>query len=54
MGSSKVSIRNYLKTIGKRGGQKTAKRGKEYYSLIGKKGLAKRWKDKSEITLNKI
>lgn len=31
-------------TLGRRGGQKTAKRGKSYYSLIGKQGAAKRWR----------
>ena len=38
-----TELREHMKTIGKRGGKKTAKRGKKYYLNIGKKGLQKRW-----------
>jgi hypothetical protein len=37
-------ITDYLRKIGKRGGEKTRKRGRDYYRQIGRKGLAKRYK----------
>ena len=36
--------------LGKLGGQKTAKKhGKKHFSEAGKKGMAKRWKNKRTI-----
>ncbi len=44
-------LRNYLKTIGKRGGQKTkATRGPDYYRRIGRAGAKKRWDAKKPTT----
>ena len=39
-----TDVKEFLSTNGKKGGMKTAKRGKKYYSEIGKKGARKRWK----------
>lgn len=36
-------LKRHMQKIGRKGGNKTAKRGKEHYSKIGKKGAAKRW-----------
>lgn len=36
-------IKQFFKENGKKGGLKTAERGKEFYSKIGKKGMKKRW-----------
>ncbi len=33
--------------LGKLGGQKTARRGRDYYAALGKKGMAKRWGKKT-------
>lgn len=39
----KDEVKNYLKEIGAKGGQKTAERGSDYYRIIGQKGKATRW-----------
>ena len=38
-----------LSELGKLGGQQTAKRGKAYYSRIGKLGMTKRWGKKKPL-----
>ena len=43
MKSAKEIIRKHYSKLGKKGGAKTARRGKKYYSEIGKKGMAARW-----------
>jgi len=45
------TISDYLKTIGKRGGDKTKQRGTEYYKAIGRAGALKRWGDVSRKNL---
>ncbi len=39
----KKEIRQYMKEIGKRGGEKTKRRGVEHYRAIGRAGARKRW-----------
>jgi general stress protein YciG len=39
-------VKKYLSEIGKKGGQKTAKKGKEHFKAIGLKGANKRWGEK--------
>jgi hypothetical protein len=46
------AITDYLKEIGKRGGDKTAKRGKAYYQEIGRRGALRRWGKVSGKTLD--
>lgn len=41
-------LREHLREIGRKGGKKTAKRGKAFYSRIGKKGMKKRWNKRRE------
>jgi hypothetical protein len=36
-------MRQAAAIMGSKGGNKTAKRGKEYYRTIGKQGAKKRW-----------
>jgi len=36
-------VQKFLSAAGKKGGKKTALRGSEFYSRIGKKGMQKRW-----------
>ena len=36
--------KEFFAAIGKKGGKKTAKKGKKHFSEIGKKGAEKRWK----------
>jgi hypothetical protein len=38
-----TEVKKYFRKIGKKGGKKTAARGKEFYSAIGKLGMKKRW-----------
>lgn len=38
-----TEIKEFLRQNGRKGGLKTAKRGREFYSRIGKKGMKKRW-----------
>lgn len=45
------AITAYLKEIGKRGGDETAKRGKAYYQAIGRRGALRRWGKVSGKTL---
>jgi len=44
------SISEAARLMGQRGGKKTAKRGKGFYSQIGKKGMANRWGKKADLT----
>ena len=37
------NVTRIAKLLGKRGGEQTKKRGREYFSRIGKLGMAKRW-----------
>jgi len=37
------ALTKFFRTNGKKGGQKTAERGPEFYSRIGKLGMKKRW-----------
>ena len=39
-------VSRIAKLLGRRGGQQTKKRGREYYSRLGKLGMAKRWAKK--------
>lgn len=41
-------VKEYLQEIGKRGGKKTAKKGRSYYSNLGKLGMQKRWAKKKD------
>lgn len=41
-------IKEYARLLGRKGGNKTKEKGKEYYSEIGKKGMAIRWKKHRE------
>ncbi len=43
-------IRDYLKTIGKRGGDRTKAKGTEHYRAIGRRGALKRWGRKSRAS----
>lgn len=44
-----TSLDNPAKLLGSRGGKKTASKGKEYMSMLGKKGMASRWKHKKTV-----
>jgi len=37
------AVRKQMGEWGKKGGDKTSLRGKEYFSKIGKEGMSKRW-----------
>ena len=39
----KKIMRDYLRDIGRRGGEVTARRGSSHFSEIGKRGALKRW-----------
>lgn len=43
---SEEEVKKYLQSIGKKGGQKTAEKGKEHFKSIGLKGAMKRWGEK--------
>ena len=43
MKKTKQELSKMRAEIGRRGGNQTKKRGKEYYSKIGKAGIAIRW-----------
>lgn len=43
MEKEKTFTLDFFKQKGKQGGQNTAKRGKEYYAEIGRKGANNRW-----------
>lgn len=42
-------IRDYLKTIGKRGGDKTKAKGTAHYRAIGRRGALKRWSQNQTV-----
>jgi hypothetical protein len=44
----KEIINNFLREIARKGGKKTAKRGKKYYSMIGKLGVKAKLKKQNE------
>jgi hypothetical protein len=44
-----TALKNYLRSNGRKGGQKTAERGPEFYSRIGKLGMKKRWAKKRAL-----
>jgi general stress protein YciG len=44
-----TEVKEFLRLNGKKGGLKTAKRGKEFYSKIGKKGMKKRWGNRRQL-----
>lgn len=41
--TSQKELSDIARSLGRRGGKKTAERGKEYFALIGKKGAERRW-----------
>ena len=44
-----TEVKAYLSSTGRKGGLKTAARGKKYYSEIGKKGAKKRWRNRRNL-----
>jgi len=47
-GIARDLIAHMAKLAGRQGGKVTSKRGREYYSALGKKGMEKRWGKKSD------
>ncbi len=43
----KTKLSDMAKQLGKRGGDQTRKRGRDYYREIGRKGAFKRWKKRA-------
>jgi general stress protein YciG len=42
-------LRKHMRDLGRKGGKKTAKRGKAFYSRIGKQGMKKRWEKRTKL-----
>ncbi len=43
------TLSDIAKQLGKRGGNQTRKRGRDYYRAIGRKGALKRWKNHKKL-----